>query len=178
VQRPFIAFHALLALAWTSCRPVHPALQDPPPEVTLGTVRMQYFRGSQVSAVGSAERLTYHRHSADFVATNARMRFPGHADASRPTPAQGLELRAPEVRGNLAAKQATGLGGVWLKSSSGLTGQTERAHFDGVTMEARGTEPVRIEGPGYRLDASAFALDLHAETLDFENASTLLKRAP
>ena len=161
-----LAFGAGLTLV--ACRPVHRTLQDLPPQVMLYGVHLTYFQGNEVAATGTADRLTYARQNSDFVSSNAWMHFPG----KRGNALAGMELKAPEVRGNLADKRADGIGGVAMQSNGGMTGHTERAHFDGQTMLLQGKDPISLQGPGYELDAQSFVFHCRESSFDFTDASS------
>lgn len=164
----------LLALAVASCallaacRPHRPDPSAPAapsrPQATLHGVRMRVFRGAELAMLGRAARLSFHRGTRDVAAEEVLLQLhPG---------AGPMELRAPLLRGNLDTRGADLSGGVRLQSPAGLTGETERAHFDGPSMVARGDRPVSLRGPGYALDAAAFQMDFTRETFDFEGGVT------
>lgn len=161
----------LIAIALLACRPRQPAPPSPPPEpqVVLHGAKMQMFRGSELVMVGRAARVTYQRLSADVSATEAVLRWPSRTSGGRRprTAVSGIEVRAPEVDGNLYTRQADGRGGVLLRTSSGIAARTEDAHFDGVVMKMRGASPVKVTGPGYALDAAGFELSVDDEKLEF-----------
>jgi lipopolysaccharide export system protein LptC len=120
--------------------------------------------------VGRAAKLAYQRQSADMTATEALLRFPSRKTGARSpgNAVAGLEVRAPEVVGNLYSRQAEAHGGVVLRTASGMVGETERALFDGNAMKAVGPSPVSIRGPGYTLDAQGFNFVFDDETFTFE----------
>jgi lipopolysaccharide export system protein LptC len=158
-----------LLLVASACRPVHPPMVDLPPEVILYGVQIQHFKGDQIAAAGHANRLTYERWTADFIAYGDVMRFPSREGSA----AQGgMEVRAPVVQGNLAARRADGTGGVVMRTGSGMVGETDRAHFDGVALTASGDVPVKLRGPEYRLEADAFLFHLKTEEFSFIHATT------
>jgi hypothetical protein len=69
---------------------------------------------------------------------------------------------------DLPARQAQGKGGVTVRSSAGLLGQTSTVNFDGLGLVAKGTDPIQVTGPGYALDARRFTFYLVTEELIFE----------
>jgi hypothetical protein len=150
-----------------ACVPVRSTDATPPPQITLTGARLQSFRGSVLVATGRAAQVTYQRTNADMTGSEVLLRFPSQ---SKPAGMfSNLEVRAPEMTGNLTAKQADGFGGVEVKSSGGLVGRTDRAHFDGVAMTANGKDFVQADGPGYALTATGFLIRLKEEASDFGN---------
>lgn len=158
---------ALAACALAACsRPRGGASGEPaPPQVRLHGVRVRYYQGESLVAISRAARVTYQRDSSDFSADEAYVRFEGHGQLSGR--AGNVEVRAVRMEGNLAAKAADGLEGVTLKTGSGLAGETQRAHFDGVARQASGHDPVSVWGPGYWLDAHGFHFRLEDEQIEF-----------
>lgn len=165
----------------TSSTPVSSGDDKPPPEVTLFGVRMQMYRGSELTMVGRAAKVEYERQSADMRADEALLRFPSRATGARApgNAIAGLEVRAPEVVGNLYTRKAEAQGGVVLRAASGMVGQTERAQFDGLAMKVHGPEPVEITGPGYRLTARGFDFVFADESFTFiDQTETVLGGVP
>lgn len=155
-------FLALLALA--GCLPSRPPpdAAAPPsrPQATLHGVRMRVFRGDDVALLGRAARLSFHRGTREVSAEEALLTF--HPSA-RP-----MELRAPQLHGNLDARGADLSGGVRLRGMGGLTGETPSAHVDMSAQTATGEEPVKLRAPGYAVQASGFRMDFQEETFDFD----------
>lgn len=147
--------------------PRAPEAEDPgvPPEVRLRGVTLEYFQGDRRVTIGRATRLTYERTRSDFEAEEVTLRFPARTVGMS-------EVRAPKVRGNLDARQADGMGGVTMTTPSGLTGRTERAHFDGVREIASGTDPIALEAPGHALHANRFVFDFPSERFAFDGGVT------
>jgi lipopolysaccharide export system protein LptC len=163
---------ALLFCALAACtRPSRGGAGQPAqPQVVLHGVRIRYYQGDQLAADSRVARVTYQRDSADISADEAFVSFHGQGALSgtRAPGVAGMDVRAARVQGNLTARQADGFDGVTLKTGSGLKGETQRAHFDGVAQEARGSEPISVWGPGYWLDAHGFRFRLPEEELEFE----------
>jgi hypothetical protein len=152
-----------LALLATACGQTPKEAKTPPPEVTLYDVTMSTFRGSQLAAHGVADQLVFERSSGDAVAQVAKVVLP----PSRPG-GEANTVSAPVIRGNLLDRQAFGEGGVTLLGPRQLVGHTPRAHFDGAKLVADGKDPIRVDGPGYRLDAIGFSFALATEEFSFE----------
>lgn len=165
------ALACLLALVASGCRPnrQREATTTPSrPQATLHGVRMRVFRGDELSMLGRAARLSFNRSTREVTAEEALLQF---HPRSRP-----VELRAPELRGNLDTRGADLSGGVRLKDTAGLTGETASAHLDISAMIATGTQPVKLRGPGYSVQAGGFQLDFDEETFDFQgDVATELK---
>jgi hypothetical protein len=157
-----LAVVALVALA--ACRPDRPDPASPAepsrPQATLHGVRMRIYRGGDVAMLGRAARLTFNRSSREVTAEESLLQF---HPKSHP-----VEVRAPQLRGNLDARGADLSGGVRLRGPRGLTGETPTAHFDGPAMVATGTQKVSLRGPGYAVQAGGFRMDFNEESFDFE----------
>lgn len=163
----FIGGAALLAVGCGEprARKVH----ETPPEVTLYGVRMTHHRDRHPAALGRAARVTYHRESGDLTAYESYFRFPNrHTPVRRGREPSGMEVRAPLVVGNLGTRRADAQGGVVLKTSTGIAGETERVFFDGAALTARGESRVKVLGPGYTLEADRFTLWFEPEEFTFE----------
>jgi hypothetical protein len=158
---------SLIWLAPLACIPVRSTDATPPPQITLTGARLQSFKGSVLVATGRAAQVTYQRTNGDMTASEALLRFP---TPDKPTGMfSNLEVRAPEMTGNLTTKQGDGFDGVVVKSASGMVGRTDRAHFDGQTMTASGKDFVAVDGPGYKLTGVGFLIHLREETAQFGN---------
>lgn len=166
--RPWLAAAALAAAV--ACTPASPIESTPAPQVTLYGVRMQYFKGSQLHLMGRAARVTYQRSSGEVVASDALVRLPqtgGAPAAGQRAPASGMEVRAGQMEGSMTSRKALASGGVVVRTRAGLLGRTESARFDGEGMEATGDQPVRVEGPGYAMDAAGFHFWFNDEQFEF-----------
>ncbi len=126
------------------------------PQVSMQGVRVLSWEGDQLVATGTMATLTYDRSSSNFEGADVVFRF------------SDLGLRAPRATGNLSSKQADGIGGVLLRSSSGLRATTDRAHLDGVGLVASGDTRIDATGPGFDVTAEGFRYDIATETLVFE----------
>lgn len=165
---------ATLAALVAGCSVSAPADTAMPPEVTLHDVRLRSFRGSTLSAVGSARQMTYERSTADVRAPDVEL------DVYRldPPPPPGqrpptTRLKAGQALGNLLTRGVDASGGVTVHTPSGLTGWTARGYFDTPVMRASGSTPVRIEGlDGFWLVGDGFQLDLRGEVYDFDHPVT------
>lgn len=155
---------ALWVLALAACTPDRSnpsaATEPPRPQATLHGVRMRIYRGDEVAMVGRAARLTFNRSTREVTAEESFLQF---HPRSRP-----VELRAPQLRGNLETRGADLSGGVRLRGPQGLVGETPAAHFDGPTMVATGTQQVSLRGPGYTVQAGGFRMDFNEEAFDFD----------
>lgn len=149
-----------LLVACTPARAKEPAQAAPSrPQATLHGVRMRIFRGDELALLGRAARLSFNRTTREVTAAEALLQF-------RPGSPRPVELRAPEMRGNLDSRGADLSGGVRLRGA-GMSGETERAHLDGPSMVASGDQPVKLRGPGYSVRAGGFQLDFEQEAFDF-----------
>lgn len=141
----------------------------PPPEVTLHEVRLRSYRGSMLTAVGRSDSMAYYRASADVLSAPGTLDVLSHEAPSatgRLPPATRITTRA--ARGNLLSRGIDVWGGVELRTPTGLSGQTETAHLDSLTMHATGASPVEVQGPnGYWLHAEGFDLHLREDLYEF-----------
>jgi lipopolysaccharide export system protein LptC len=169
VPLPRLGLIAGLVACALGCDTPKGGVEDPtpPPQVTLYGVRLSSFKGETLSVAGRAAKVTYHRASADLAATETLLRFPVGAH-KRSTPTAGMEIRAPTVLGNLSTKQAVWKDGVVMRSPSGLTAQTPKAHFDGIKVEAYGNDRIAAQGPGYAVRANGFHLFFSEERFEFK----------
>jgi hypothetical protein len=160
---PWVAAFALLACVPDRPDPSTPA-EPSRPQATLHGVRMRIYRGDEVAMLGRAARLTFNRSTREVTAEESLLQF---HPRSRP-----VELRAPQLRGNLDTRGADLSGGVRLRGPQGLTGETPAAHLDGPTMVATGSQQISLRGPGYAVQAGGFRMDFHEEAFDFEGEVT------
>lgn len=166
-------FAALAALALCGCA-VPPPGTNMPPELTLHGVELRNFHNSTLSAVGSAEDMTYRRATADVHATHVvldvfQLEPPPPLGARPPA----THLTAGETLGNLLTRDIDATGGVTSQLPTGLFGKTSRAFFDSQAMRATGAEKVTVEGPdGFFLRADGFDLALHTDVYDFVHPKT------
>lgn len=163
MRAPLTALAVGLALGlWPGCAKPPTQKGTPPPELTLHRVTLTTYRGSERIAVGHAASLTYERTSGDSVATAARLdRIPAASQAN----ARPFRLDADRVEGNVPGRVADASGNVTVRDGQGLTGVTERAHFDGPRSLAHGDAPVKLRGKGYGADARGFKLLIDQDEL-------------
>ncbi|MEI7704533.1 MAG: hypothetical protein WCK73_08020 [Deltaproteobacteria bacterium] len=133
------------------CGPGEPAPPPRPPEVSLEDVQARAWRGADLAASGTADRVVYRRDTGSVTATNA------HVDIPRPVPPD-LSLSAPTLAGDLRSRVWKGEGGVVLTRGDAVA-RTPSARFAESDGMVRGDEPVEIVGPGYRMSGPAFTAD-------------------
>ncbi|MFL5321505.1 MAG: hypothetical protein ACJ790_17720 [Myxococcaceae bacterium] len=162
-----VVFGILLASACTPRREAPAA--EPPPTVTLYGMKVTSFRGTELVAAGRAAKLTYVRNSTEFIGSEVLMRFPSQAKLGEPNSfiTGGMEVRAPTVVGNQAARQAEGREGVVMRSGDGVVAKTERASFDGNSRTAHGDSRIDVDGPRYSLSADHFDLSFVTQEYQF-----------
>lgn len=147
---------ALLAvLGAPACAATPPSdTGEMPPEILLKGVGFRFFRGSELRAVGRAEKATFKKDTGDGTAQGVRARFLPSESRSE------LEIVTRELTGNVRTQQAVATGGVRLSETGGAAGVTRSARLDGLIRKAEGDDPVDVVGAGYRMHAeSGFALD-------------------
>jgi hypothetical protein len=165
---------AALAALVAGCSVSAPAETAMPPEVTLHEVRLRNFRGSTLSAVGSAKKMTYERATADVRATDVELdvfRIDPPPPPGQPPPT--TRLHAGQALGNLLTRGVDATGGVTARTPNGLFGWTAGSYFDTPANRAHGNTPVRVEGPdGFWLVGDGFRFDLRDEVYDFDHPVT------
>ncbi len=114
-------------------------------------MQFRAWRGSDLTASGSADRAVYRRDSGELVAFAAQVTVP------RPG-LPDLAVSAPELEGDLGARTWAARGGVVLTRGDAVarTPTARWAEADGIV---RGDEPVEVTGPSYRLAGPAFTAD-------------------
>lgn len=170
----------LLLLLAAACGAPAPRAAPPPPEpplpaVTLYGVRLSVFRGDRLAVAGRAAKATYDRDTADVGGSEVLLRMPSvggvaapGGGAGRAARVGGAEVRAPEVLGNLSSLQADALGGVLLRTSTGIVGRTERVHYDGPAHQVRSVTPSVVQAPNYALSGERFTFFVPEERFVFE----------
>jgi lipopolysaccharide export system protein LptC len=135
---------------------------------TLTGIRLEYFRGGDLAALGRAAEVTYERTTGELTARQVVVQITSRDEPGSLRPAVGgMELSAPWMVGNLFHKQAEGSRGVLIRTGAGIVAQTEKARIDGEKMRASGTDPIQVEGPGYTLSADSFQSSLTEDTFEF-----------
>ncbi|HXN42251.1 MAG TPA: hypothetical protein VN918_10710 [Myxococcaceae bacterium] len=163
------AIAVLAALAWTGCFPRRaPDEATPPPLATLTGIRLEYFRGSELAALGHAAEIAYERTTGELTARQVVVQITSRDEPGSLRPAVGgMELSAPWVAGNLFRKQAEGSRGVVIRTGAGIVAHTAKARIDGEKMRAWGTDPIRVDGPGYTVSADSFQSSLTEDAFEF-----------
>ncbi len=163
------AIAVLAILAWTGCFPRRaPDEATPPPMATLTGIRLEYFRGGDLAALGRAAEVTYERTTGELTSRQVTVQITSRDEPGSLRPAVGgMELSASWMVGNLFRKRAEGSRGVVIKTGAGIVAHTERARIDGEKMRASGTDPIRIEGPGYTVTANSFQSSLTEDAFEF-----------
>ena len=158
-----------LMLTLTSCsRPPQPVRDPSHPDLRLEQVTIRSWSADSLRVVTTANRLDVFRE----VGTPGDVRV---HDAGVLLVADGTQLTAPLVTGNLFAGQFEGTGGVKLAGPNGLRAATPSVSFDraqGVGGLASSDAGVVLTKPGTRLEATAFTFDVGDEHAAFEQAKT------
>jgi hypothetical protein len=136
------------------CRPARPGeARRVVPELTMDGVQFQVDRGGVVTATGQAERLTYRRDTTDLVASLLAMDLvtdTGPVHVTAPTGEGRLGQRTFRASGGIRATRGTDL--ATTASASTRPGPDGQSRIDG-------SDPVQVEGPGYRLTGTGFDID-------------------
>ncbi len=138
------------------------------PMVVLYGVRLQSFKGSELTTAARAARVSFERQGGAYDAQEVLIRFPQKGGASVPgATVSGVEVRAPQLKGDVGTRVVEGEGGVTVRSASGMHGQTEAARFDGQLMQASGKHALHLETPGTSMDAVGFQFYFEEERFTF-----------
>jgi hypothetical protein len=129
-------------------------------DATFHKVRIWSFKASTLSAVGSAETLTYDRTAGRGVAEAASATLPGHGADPRP-----VHLSAGTAEGRVGARVLAARDGVVLSRQDG-TVRTRSARFDGPTHSVAGPEAVAIDSGTAHVTGAAFTLDTITEQIE------------
>ena len=122
------------------------------PELTMEGVRFSIERGGQSRARGEADRLTYRRDTTAVAAEGLTLLMTG--------PDGEVRLTAPQGAGVAADRRFDVSGGIHLTRGADVA-STASASYESPQVGAgvvTGTEPITVNGPGYRLTGRGFRL--------------------
>ena len=159
----------LSALVLCCCsRPPQP-MRDPSfPDLRLERVAIRSWSGDQLRVLTTATRLDVFREigtPGDVVAYDAGVLLI----------ADGTQLSAPLVTGNLFAGQFVGQGGVHLAGPQALSADTSTVAFDralGAGGQATSDAGLVLSRPGFHLESTGFSFDVADEHATFDDAKT------
>lgn len=144
-------------------------MRDPShPDLRLDRVAIRSWSADQLRVVTTATRLDVFR----------EVGTPGDVvvyDAGVLLIADGTQLNAPLVTGNLFSGQFEGKGGVKLAGPNELRASTPTVAFDralGAGGMASSDAGIILTRPGLRLEAVTFSFDVADEHATFEQART------
>jgi len=149
------------------------AVEEVLPEMKLERVHFRVWHGSELRVRGEARQATLRRDSTELFA----------ADLAAELPRQGepVLITAPAGEGVLSEQVFTAHGGVTVARGQDVA-RTASARYapaeGGGGALVTGDEPVVVEGRGYRLDGTGFALDPATEILDVRGPARLLAGIP
>jgi hypothetical protein len=145
-----------------------PADEQASPEIVLEGATLRIYRGSRLVAWGEAPKATYDRDAATGRAKSVTFHFApsGRTREEGGRAAQGTEVTAAEVSGNVRAQVADATGGVRVRTGMGDQATTPSAHYDGNMRSATGNEGVEILGRAYHLAAPEYRLVLAEERIE------------
>jgi hypothetical protein len=136
------------------CRPARPGeASRVVPELTMDGVQFQVDRGGVVTATGQAARLTYRRDTTDLVASVLAIDL---VTATGP-----VQITAPAGEGRLGDRTFRASGGIRATRGTDVATTASASTRPGDDGRAwiEGSEPVQVEGPGYRLTGTGFDID-------------------
>jgi hypothetical protein len=136
------------------CRPARPGeASRVVPELTMDGVQFQVDRGGVVTATGQAARLTYRRDTTDLVASVLAMDLV--------TDTGPVHVTAPAGEGRLGGRTFRASGGIRASRGADVATTASASTRPGPDGRAwiEGSEPVQVDGPGYRLTGTGFDID-------------------
>jgi hypothetical protein len=167
-----IAAISLLATA-AGCRPGRSAeVREVVPELTREGVRFAIERGGQSRAWGVADQLTYRRDTTAAVATGLKFVMTG--------PEGEVRITAPRGSGVASDRHFDFEGGLQATRGADVA-STASAHYDSPQNGAgqvAGSEPVVVNGPGYRLFGKGFRLNPASGEIVLLNGARLVAGLP
>lgn len=123
-----------------------------PPQLTFENLDFRVFKGSELTAEGSARRASFRRDTGDLAAEQVKVRFPATSSQAE------SRITAAEGSGNVREHRFHAWGGV-RADQAGQVATTSEARYAGSDGLVRGDEPVEIRrgrltvrGPGFTLD--------------------------
>ena len=126
--------------------------EEVPPQLTFDKLDFRVFRGSVLTAEGTAERASFRRDTADLAAERVKVRFP--VTSTQPE----SHIAAARGSGNVKEHRFTAWGGVRAEQR-GQVATTAEARYSGADGLVRGDKPVEVRrghltvrGPGFTLD--------------------------
>jgi lipopolysaccharide export system protein LptC len=145
--------------------------QEVVPELKLVGVRYRIWRGADLRAFGEAAEATLRRDSSELTALDLVANLPRQGEPVR--------ITAPEGHGSLADRIFFAQGGVTLVQGADVA-HTPSAEFDSSPEGGlvRGSEPLVVEGRGYRLEGIGFTLDPTSGAMDVHGPARLLAGLP
>jgi hypothetical protein len=129
-------------------------------------VQFRAWRGADLAASGTADRVVYRRSSGGVEASGVAVTVP------RPG-LPDLAVSAPAMTGDLGARTWKARGGVVLTRGD-ATARTPTARWAEADGMVRGDEPVEVTGPGYRLAGPAFTADPTTGNLEIRGGVRLV----
>ena len=143
-----------------------------PPAIVLHRVTFVHSRGSEITARGEMDALTYVRETGDAVAAQVAVRFPKDAQGDR-----FVDLTSPRALGNPMDEEVLGQGGVQFTNQAGDHGETEEAAYDGRLGLAHGETPVQLFWPGFVERSAGFRWRAADDRLDLGPATVVTRGA-
>jgi lipopolysaccharide export system protein LptC len=161
---------SLCASALPGCRANRrPEAQQVPPELKLEDVRFRIYRGATLRASGDAAQATLRRDTTDVTVQDL-------VAILRRQDGGPVHVQAARGQGVLSSRRFEAEGGVVIERGEDVA-RTPSARYEPGDHGAglvRGTEPITVEGPGYRLDGPRFTLDPATGDLTVEGGTRLL----
>jgi hypothetical protein len=136
----------------------------------MESVQFRAWRGPDLAASGTADRVVYRRNSGDVEASGV------HVIAPRPG-VPDLVVSAPALTGDLGARTWAAGGGVVLTRGD-ATARTPTARWAEADGMVRGDEPILVTGPAYRLSGPGFTADPGTGDVEIRGGVRLVAGGP
>lgn len=166
VLRTFGGAGAVLAsaLALSACEPPIEAKSPPPPAIVLSDVTLRHYPKAGEPRMAHADSVTFDRESAELHAETITADVPPAAGIGR----GGARFEAPSGKGDIHGQRAEAYGKLQVETGVGDRGETVGAIWDAVEDTLSGATPVKVRGPGYRLDGKAFRFRVGDQRLELD----------
>ncbi len=156
----------VLLVPSTSCGPSRPRDGgSAPPQLTFDGLEFRVYRGSALTAFGTARAATFRRDTSDLSGIGIVTRFPG--TATRPA----AVVEAQRGTGNLRDRRFLAFGGV-RGEQSGEIAITEEARYEASDGLIRGDKPIEVGSRRFAVTGPGFTLDPRDQVLAIDGGGT------
>jgi lipopolysaccharide export system protein LptC len=161
---------SVCASALPGCRANRrPEAQQVPPQLKLEDVRFRVYRGDALRASGDTAQATLRRDSTEVTVRDL-------VAILRQEDGVPVRVQTASGHGVLAARRFDATGGVVIERGEDVA-RTPSARYEPSEQGpglVRGSEPITVEGRGYRLDGPRFTLDPATGDLTIDGGTRLI----